>query len=488
MKTEVKTKIEKLVVDESVSTAQLSACQKWLKNHSAHYQQLYFIADHHPGMPDSRILKSALNKHDAMLTTDRPFHNRLLEEGITSFYINNTLTITQHAIQGIRPAFLPEPNGDDDKQPEMSSLHNLIMPDSDKVLKKLRTKRRRIRSHFGGYDQLNQLSITLATHEELIGIRLHVAGGSAKGIVATESYIAQPDKETGKAALCHALVLALQLMLQRLPVSLFYDPATIPDPYSLDDQFFNRLKNEFPTVKFIACSKGQHMNALWEKLSTLKSTNNNEIVGSRLLLIKQRVEQRTDQFLRTPAEHKGMATAPTSLPSSNTDRGALLLAAKWFFDKAIKLQSITRIALIGSICTEKKHPKDIDILLTIAPGADIAPISKLKRQMCGRIQRGLLGSDIFLMEEERYIGRPCRFREPHPRVACAQDGLRCDFDKPFLCDTSCSFELKNDLINSPPITLYPKFQARVNVPADVQIVFDLIQDNKEVEEVGTPIT
>ncbi len=163
---------------------------------------------------------------------------------------------------------------------------------------------------------------------------------------------------------------------------------------------------------------------------------------------------------------------PIPLPGDNTDRGALLLAAKWFFDRAIKLETITRIALIGSICTEKKHPKDIDILLTIAPGAEISPIARLKRQMSGRIQRGLLGADIFLVEKGRYIGRPCRFREPHPRVACAYDGLRCDFDRPFLCDTSDSFELKDELITSPPITLYPELQARVKTPEDVQTVFN----------------
>ncbi len=33
MRLETKTKIEKPVVDESISTAQLSACQKWLKDH-----------------------------------------------------------------------------------------------------------------------------------------------------------------------------------------------------------------------------------------------------------------------------------------------------------------------------------------------------------------------------------------------------------------------------------------------------------------------
>jgi len=290
MKRKITTTLEKLVIDESISAAQLSACKQWLKIHGVHYQQLYFIAEHHPGMPDARILKTVLNTQDGLLTTDRPFHNRLLQEGIISFYIDDALAITRQALKGIRPSFLPVPNGSDEKQAAMCSLHSLIMPDTDKAQKKLRTKRRRIRNHFGGYDQLNQLSIAVATQSELIGVRLQVAGSSAKGIMASESYIAESDNDSdydiGKAALCHALVLTLQLMLHRLDVSVFYHPATIPDPYSLDDVFFNRLKREFPSVKFIACSKGRHMEALRQKLSALHSTKTNEIIASRLANIK----------------------------------------------------------------------------------------------------------------------------------------------------------------------------------------------------------
>lgn len=177
-----------------------------------------------------------------------------------------------------------------------------------------------------------------------------------------------------------------------------------------------------------------------------------------------------DKAITTP-----IPTQP--LPNRDTDRGALLLTAKWFFERAIKLESITRIALIGSICTEKKNPKDIDLLITVTSGSDITPISKLKRQMAGRIQRGLLGADIFLMEEGQYMGRPCRFREPHPRAACGHEGLRCDFDRPFLCDTSCAFSLKKELLNSPPIILYPKFRASIEVPKDVQLIFNLVAEN-----------
>jgi len=86
-------KFNRLVVDESISTAQLSSCQKWLEKHQLRYQQPYQIADHHPGMPDNHILKTVLTKQDAMLTADRSFHNRLLKEGYSSLYIDDGLRI-----------------------------------------------------------------------------------------------------------------------------------------------------------------------------------------------------------------------------------------------------------------------------------------------------------------------------------------------------------------------------------------------------------
>jgi hypothetical protein len=460
-------KIATLVVDESISQAQLSACKKWLKKHGCTYEQLLLIAEQHPGISDHHIIKTLLNKADAVLTADRPFHNLLLKEGWHSLYADDSLKITQRPLSGIRPAILPPASGKHEQRAPMSSLHNLIMPQSEAALKKLRSKRRRIRSHFGGYDQLQQLNITVAVRGSLVGIRMHAAGASATGIMASESYIKETGVAAGDVALAHALILALQLMLHPLHVSVFYDPANISDPELSSDAFFNALRREFPKLKFLATSKGRHMESLWQKLNALSADNTNEIVASRLTDIRER-------FSQDPTREIGIsAPQPKSLINPNTDRGALLLAAKWFVDRAKNLEPVKQIALVGSICTDKRNPKDIDIVLTIAAGADIAPLSKLKRQMQGRIQRGLLGADVFLVEEGQYIGRPCRFREPHPRVACAHADLRCSLDRAFLCDTSATFTLKDKLLASPPIVLYPEFQTNVSVPADVRSGFDL---------------
>ena len=465
MTLETPVKIETLVVDESVSQAQLNACKTWLKKQGSAYEQLLLIAEHHPGMADHRIINTLLGKGDVLLTADRPFHNLLIKEGWPSLYIDPSMQITNHFLSGIRPGILPATSRQHDQQAQMSGLHSLIMPVSERALKKLRSKRRRIRAHFGGYDQLTQLSITVAVRGDLIGVRLFVAGASAKGIMASESYIREAGVAAGDTALPHALILAQQLMLQQLDVTVFYDSARIPDPALSNDGFFSAMRREFPKLKFFTTVKGRHMESLRRKLDALNATDTNEIVASSLANMRKRYAQlpRGERPTTTPQ--------PEPLINPNADRGALLLAAKWFVEKASTIDAVQQIALIGSICTGKKNPKDIDLLLTLTPGANIAPLSRLKRQMQGRIQRGLLGADVFLMEEGKYLGRPCRYREPHPRVVCAHDGLMCSLERSFLCNTSAAFNLEKKLLVSPPIILFPKFRASVEVPADIRTVF-----------------
>jgi hypothetical protein len=120
----------------------------------------------------------------------------------------------------------------------------------------------------------------VAVRGDLIGVRVFAAGASAKGIMASESYIGESSMAAGDTALSHALILAQQLMLQQLAVTVFYDPARIPDPAPRDDGFFNAMRREFPKLKFIATVKGRHMESLWRKLDALNAADTNEIVDS----------------------------------------------------------------------------------------------------------------------------------------------------------------------------------------------------------------
>jgi predicted nucleotidyltransferase len=156
-----------------------------------------------------------------------------------------------------------------------------------------------------------------------------------------------------------------------------------------------------------------------------------------------------------------------------TDRQALLSAVRWFLNEARHLDEVLQIALIGSVCTNKKHPKDIDLLITVKPGSDLKRLATLRRKTQGRIQQGLLGTDMFIVDTGEYIGRLCRYREPHPRVSCCDDKLVCDSTKTFLCDTSRNFVIPQSLVDYPTIILYPEFSAPPGTPDDVLQIFGL---------------
>src|SRR5438067_10020288 len=86
-------------------------------------------------------------------------------------------------------------------------------------------------------------------------------------------------------------------------------------------------------------------------------------------------------------------------------RRALLLAVRSFVRAARICPGVLRIALVGSLATNKAIPKDAD--------------ARAGRRLKGFAQTINLGADIFLADPTgRYLGRICHYRECHPRVAC----------------------------------------------------------------------
>jgi len=150
-----------------------------------------------------------------------------------------------------------------------------------------------------------------------------------------------------------------------------------------------------------------------------------------------------------------------------TDRELLLQAARWFAVRASQLPGIKQIALIGSLCTAKKNPKDLDLLVTVAAKAELSSLAKLGRQAQGQVERGSLGVDVLLVEDGKYLGRCCTFREPHLRVRCAPN--LCDCDRRYLCRTS--FILNRGVIDNPSLVIWPEFQCRGEIPDDVRMTF-----------------
>ena len=150
-------------------------------------------------------------------------------------------------------------------------------------------------------------------------------------------------------------------------------------------------------------------------------------------------------------------------------RRHLLAAAVPFVQAAMGLPGVRRVALIGSLTTEKDDPKDIDLLVTIAEETDVSALDRLARQLQGRISataHGLYGADVFLADATgRYLGRLCKHREcPSLRQCAARHCGR----RPHLKDDLDVITLERSLIAAPPVVLWPTVAVQGVVPSDIE--------------------
>ncbi len=81
-------------------------------------------------------------------------------------------------------------------------------------------------------------------------------------------------------------------------------------------------------------------------------------------------------------------------------REYLLTEVRIFIDKAQKLEGVHRIALVGSLATNKPNPKDADVLVTIDNSVDMDLLAEFGRRLKGRGQNKNSGADIFLCSPE----------------------------------------------------------------------------------------
>ena len=153
-------------------------------------------------------------------------------------------------------------------------------------------------------------------------------------------------------------------------------------------------------------------------------------------------------------------------PSVAEPRRFLLLAVRSFVRAASVCPGVQRIALMGSLATDKAIPKDADVLITIDGDMELAKLAQISRRLQGTAQTINLGADIFLADKEgRYIGRICHYRECHPRAACRAQ--HCG-SRPHLNDDLHVVTLLKDLIAAPPADLWPKVIRRQKMPSDVE--------------------
>jgi len=157
-------------------------------------------------------------------------------------------------------------------------------------------------------------------------------------------------------------------------------------------------------------------------------------------------------------------------------RRHLLGAVLAFVRAARSTPGVRRIALIGSLATDKTVPRDADVLVIIDATMDLDPLARLGRRLKGSAQTINLGADIFLADQAgSYLGRICHYRDCHPRVTC--HALGCG-RRQHLNDDLQIVTLSPAVITAPPIDLWPRIVGRCAVPLDTQalLVAKLVGD------------
>lgn len=292
---------QKIIIDESFPNNQIESLSKHLKKKNIKYSDLYFISQEHPGMPDHLIIQLLLDETTVLITMDRPLHNTVLKKGLKSFYFNGD-NFSPKPLKGIKPVKLPPPvkkdfQPKDEYSEQKTEIRHLALPKAEKSLKKLRAKRRRIRSYFGGIDNMDMVAVTVSFESYkssmLIGVRIKISSNTgAKSLDASESYISEEvePKNRDILAMSYALILPIQLMLNHVKTIIYYDTCTFTDPNVFQGNgqlnqyqlLFKKLLGSFPEIEFHPSVKGFFIEKLRRKLNDLSMFDSNEIVQGNI--------------------------------------------------------------------------------------------------------------------------------------------------------------------------------------------------------------
>ena len=149
-------------------------------------------------------------------------------------------------------------------------------------------------------------------------------------------------------------------------------------------------------------------------------------------------------------------------------RSFLLSEVLQFVERARTCPGVRRIALLGSLASTKRDPKDADVLVMVDDDAGLASLAIAGRRLKGRAQGRNKGADVLLVDTSgNYIGRICHWRECRPGIRLACDARHCG-SRPFLHDDLDDLTLEPALAKAPPVEIWPKIVRRVELPSDVE--------------------
>jgi hypothetical protein len=263
-----------------------------------------FLANEHPGIPDIEILDKLLDVRSVLLTRDRVLHNLAIGRGFQSFVHTPETGLTDGRLAHVTAPdkHLPVAGGalrdsyQHQSNPEAQAITECLYGFlSARQLKQFRTKRRRIRAHFGSPDNIVAAALTIGqrrTAQGLVGgymLKVDARHGVKSLFPASESYFLDRAGNEPLQATCWALVQLFQLQLQSHPLTLHHldraalaqCTALINDPRAAAtavERMAARLLAAVSRPNAAECTKGRFFDRASDKLSHLTRFTTNELV------------------------------------------------------------------------------------------------------------------------------------------------------------------------------------------------------------------
>jgi hypothetical protein len=295
-------RIERVVVDEGVGRE--SALVMELRSRLGERPVAFvFLASEHPGIPDIEILDKLLDTRSALLTQDRVLHNLAIGRGFRSFVHTPESGLTDRRLahvaapdrhlpvaSALRSSYKHQP--DQEAKTITGCLTGFL---SVHQQKQFRTKRRRIRAHFGSADNILAAALTIGqrrTAQGVIGgylLKVDARHGIKTLYPASESYFLDRADNEPLQATCWALAHLFQLQLQSYPVTLFHlDGAALARCTALIadrgaattaiERMAARLLAAVSQPNAVECTKGRFFDRANDKLRQLARCATNELV------------------------------------------------------------------------------------------------------------------------------------------------------------------------------------------------------------------
>ena len=296
--------IERVVVDEGVGPN--SELMRQFRNRLGERPVVFvFLASEHPGIPDIEILDKLLDGRSVLLTQDRVLHNLAIGRGFRSMTKTSEPGLTDRRLAHLAAPdrHLPVVRGTlrdsytHKADPEAQAITGCVSGFlSAHQLKQFRTKRRRIRAHFGSSDNILAVALTIGqrrTTEGIIGgymLKVDARHGVKSLFPASESYFLDRDCNEPLHATCWALAHLIQLQLQYYPLTLYHlESAALARcailianrgaALSVVERMAARLLAAVSQPNATKCTKGRFFDRVSDKLSQLGKFATNELVS-----------------------------------------------------------------------------------------------------------------------------------------------------------------------------------------------------------------